>query len=605
MSLWVGRHAKRGGKLLGLTATIVMVCGLVLAAPAAPALADSNQCAPRGLDSASVLPKDLSENRLVGREDDHTTATIEPLSSVNIGALGLGTPGVLTVGTLSDAPPNTCVNPAGEFTGFDNQLLHAIADKLGLQLRFFTTDFSGLLAQVAARRFDVGSAAIKATEARRRTVAFTNGYDFGYYSLVVPAASAITRFGDLAAGQRIGVVQGTVEESYVVDILHLQPVKYPGFATLYASLKAGQIDAWVAPAMLARTVIRPGDPAVVVANAYSPGNFVAYAVGKDNQPLVDALNSALDAVIADGTWAELYCQWVPRTMPPGWKPGSETAHTPNLPDFAAIAAKQHHAPVGPAAPKSALAQLRDSFFDWGMYREAIPILLTTGLPNTLILTNSAIVIGLALGMVLAMAGMSHSRWLRWPARVYTDIFRGLPEAVIILLIGLGVGPLVGGMTHNNPYPLGIAALGLMAAAYIGEILRSGIQSVDPGQLEASRALGFSYWAAMRLVVVPQGLRRVLPALVNQAIALLKGSALVYFLGLVAQQRELFQVGRDLNAQSGNLSPLVAAGLFYLILTIPLTHLVNYIDNRLRRGRAAGKPEKQADTVASTFGQGIT
>ncbi len=198
-------------------------------------------------------------------------------------------------------------------------------------------------------------------------------------------------------------------------------------------------------------------------------------------------------------------------------------------------------------------------------------------------------------MVLAVAGISRSRWLRWPARVYTDIFRGLPEVVIILLIGLGIGPVVGGLTGNNPpYPLGIAALGLMAAAYIGEIFRSGIQSVDAGQLEASRALGFSYTSSMRLVVVPQGVRRVLPALVNQFISLLKASSLVYFLGLVASQRELFQVGRDLNAQTGNLSPLVAAGLFYLLLTIPLTHLVNYIDARLRRG---GRTQADEDPLA--------
>lgn len=240
-----------------------------------------------------------------------------------------------------------------------------------------------------------------------------------------------------------------------------------------------------------------------------------------------------------------------------------------------------------------------------MYRQAIPALLTTGLPNTLILTSSASVIGLGLGMVLAIAGISHQRVLRWPARVYTDIFRGLPEVVIILLIGLGVGPLVSGLTNNNPYPLGIAALGLMAAAYVGEILRSGIQSVDPGQLEASRALGFSYAAAMRLVVIPQGIRRVLPALVNQFIALLKASALVYFLGLIAKQRELFQVGRDLNAQTGNLSPLMAAGLCYLILTVPLTHFVNYIDARLRRGRAKVAPEDSAEMVSSSIGQEMT
>jgi polar amino acid transport system substrate-binding protein len=575
------------------------VFGSASASLAAPASADRNQCAPAGVNSATVLPKNLTETGAMGHDDEHTTPTVEPLSSVHIDTLGLGTPGVLTVGTLSDAPPNICVTPTGQFSGFDNQLLLAIAGKLGLQVRFISTDFSALLAQVASGRFDVGSAAVKATDARRRTVAFTNGYDFGYYSLVVPPGSAITKFTDLRAGQRIGVVQGTVEESYVVDILHLQPVKYPGFATVYASLKTRQIDAWVAPGTLAANVIRPGDPAVVVANTFSLGNFVAYAVGPGNQPLVDALNSGLDAVIADGTWAHLYSEWVPRTLPSGWKPGSLAAPAPALPNFAAIAASHHHKPVGPSAPKSTFAQLRDSFFDWDLYKEAIPMLLTVGLPNTMILTNSALVIGLLLGMVLAMAGSSHSRWLRWPARIYTDIFRGLPEVVIILIIGMGIGPLVGGLTHNNPYPLGILALGCMAAAYIGEILRAGIQSVDAGQLEAARALGFSYSSAMRLVVIPQGIRRVLPALVNQAISLLKASALVYFLGLIAQQRELFQVGRDLNAQTGNLSPLVAAGLFYLVLTIPLTHLVNYIDARLRSGRSGGTPD-DTDLVTPTF-----
>ncbi|OBI87383.1 ABC transporter substrate-binding protein/permease [Mycobacterium sp. 1245805.9] len=601
MSSRLDRRPKRR-KLFALATTMLIVCGLTLAAPAA---ADWNQCAPAGLDSARVLPKDLTEHPSTDDGDRETTATVQPLGSVDVGALGLGTPGVLTVGTLSDAPPNICINPTGEFSGFDNQLLRAIAAKLGLQVRFVSTDFSALLAQVASRRFDVGSASVKATEPRRRTVSFTNGYDFGFYSLVVPPGSAIHEFSDLAAGQRIGVVQGTVEESYVVDHLHLQPVKFPGFATLYANLKTRQLDAWVAPGTLASTIIRPGDPAVMVANTFSRGSFVAYAVAKDNQPLIDALNSGLDAVIADGTWANLYCQWVPRTMPPGWKPGSRAAPAPHLPDFAAIAASHHREPVGPAAPMSTLDQLRVSFFNWDLYRQAIPVLLTVGLPNTMILTNSALVIGLALGMLLAIAGISHSRWLRWPARIYTDIFRGLPEVVIILIIGMGVGPLVGGLTNKNPYPLGIAALGLMAAAYIGEILRAGIQSVDPGQLEASRALGFSYATAMRLVVVPQGIRRVLPALVNQAIGLLKASALVYFLGLVAKQRELFQVGRDLNAQTGSLSPLVAAGLFYLILTIPLTHFVNYIDSRLRRGRAATKPDDHDHVLATPFSQEMT
>ena len=121
----------------------------------------------------------------------------------------------------------------------------------------------------------------------------------------------------------------------------------------------------------------------------------------------------------------------------------------------------------------------------------------------------------------------------------------------------------------------------------------------------ARALGLSHRTAMRLVVIPQGIRRVLPALVNQFIALLKGSALVYFLGLIAGQRELFQVGRDLNAQTGNLSPLVAAGLFYLILTVPLTHLVNVIDARLRRGRSTIEPDEPPEVTAATLGREMT
>ncbi|MFV1366498.1 ABC transporter substrate-binding protein/permease [Mycolicibacterium elephantis] len=570
-----------------MKATVVALIALLIAGMglAPPARAQVDQCAPPGIASASALPTNLSAAAKGPAEDRYTTATVVPLDTVDVGALGLSTPGTLTVGTLSDAPPSICIDSAGRFTGFDNELLRAIAEKLGLRINFVGTEFSGLLAQVASRRFDVGSSSITTTEARRRTVGFTNGYDFGYFSLVVPAGSAITGFGDLAAGQRIGVVQGTVQESYVVDTLGLQPVIYPDYNTVYASLKSRQLDAWVAPSQQAEGTVQPGDPAEIIENTFSLDNFIAYAVARENQPLIDALNAGLDAVIADGTWARLYSDWVPRALPPGWKPGSKAAPPPQLPDFDAIAAQQQESDTsGPAQQKSTLSQLKDSFLDWSLYKQAIPVLFSTGLPNTLILTICASVIGLVLGMVLAVAGISRHRLLRWPARVYTDIFRGLPEVVIILLIGLGLGPVVGDLTGNNPFPLGIAALGLMAAAYVGEIFRSGIQSVEAGQLEASRALGFSYSASMRLVVVPQGVRRVLPALMNQFISLLKASSLVYFLGLVADQRELFQVGRDLNAQTGNLSPLVAAGLFYLALTVPLTHLVNHIDARLRRGR---------------------
>ncbi|WP_043734292.1 ABC transporter substrate-binding protein/permease [Nocardia asiatica] len=563
------------------------------------AATERNLCAPPGLAAASAAPTNLASSAAAG-SDRYTTATTAPLTSIDVSKLGLITPGKLSVGTLSDAPPSICVDRQGTFTGFDNELLKAIAAKLGLQVEFSGTEFAGLLAQVSGGRFDVGSSNITTTDARRQLVGFTNGYDFGYFSLVVPNGSPVEGFSDLNRGTRIAVVQGTVQDEFVVNQLGLDPVKFPDYNTAYANLKSGQVDVWVAPSAQAEGAIKPGDGTSVSQNTFSLDNFVGYAVAKNNQPLIDALNSGLDAVIADGTYAELYADWVPRQLPPGWKPGSKAAPAPQLPDFAALAAQKQPGEAEQNAPKSIVQQLKDTFFDWSLYRKAFPDLFKTGLPNTLILAIVSGALGTVLGMLLAVAGISRTRWLRWPARVYTDIFRGLPAVVIILLIGLGVGPVVRNLTGNNPYWLGAVALALLASAYIGEIFRSGIQSVEAGQLEAARAIGFGYRQAMTLVVIPQGVRRVLPALMNQFIALIKDSSLIYFLGLLATQRELFAVGRDLNAQTGNLSPLVAAGLVYLILTIPLTHLVNYIDRRMRTGR----PDRPIDPVeAATITEG--
>jgi len=236
-----------------------------------------------------------------------------------------------------------------------------------------------------------------------------------------------------------------------------------------------------------------------------------------------------------------------------------------------------------------LTTLSKTFLDFAAMADVFPQLLGVGLVNTLIISLAATIIGLVLGMIVAVMGISPVRWLRYVARVYTDLFRGLPSILTILLIGQGFARYSQQMFGPSPFPLGILALGLIAGAYIGEIFRAGIQSVDRGQIEACRALGMSYPKAMALVVIPQGVRRVLPALVNQFIANIKDSSLVYFLGMLVGERELFRVGQDAAILSGNLSPLVLAGLFYLIITVPLTHLVNYIDNRFRTGRRRATP----------------
>src|SRR5215210_2933307 len=252
-----------------------------------------------------------------------------------------------------------------------------------------------------------------------------------------------------------------------------------------------------------------------------------------------------------------------------------------------------------------LDTIRRTFLDFDAMWQVLPQMLGTGLRNTLIISIAATVIGLVLGMVVAIMGISHSKWLRIPARIYTDVFRGLPAIVTILLIGQGFARIGRELFGPSPYPLGILALSLIAGAYIGEIFRSGIQSVERGQMDASRALSMSFGQGMRLVVIPQGVRRVLPALVNQFIGNVKDSSLVYFLGLLASERELFRVGQDAAVVTGNLSPLLLAGVFYLVITVPLTHFVNYIDQRLRTGKRTAVVTSGLKEVSEMEDAGIT
>lgn len=236
------------------------------------------------------------------------------------------------------------------------------------------------------------------------------------------------------------------------------------------------------------------------------------------------------------------------------------------------------------------------FFDPTIIAAVLPRILTTGLANTLILTVFSVAFGLVLGLVVAMMLVSRTRWLRWPARVWVDVFRGLPALLTIFVIGIGL-PLAGlDVFGRSTYPYAVIAIGIIQSAYIGEILRSGIQSVAPGQMEAARSLGMPFWSAMRRITVPQGIRRVLPALTGQVIIAIKETALVYVLGLMPSQQELFSLAQSGSSQYASMTPVVVAGAVYLVLTIPMTHAVNALDRRLRDGARSRRGRAVPSTI---------
>jgi polar amino acid transport system substrate-binding protein len=241
---------------------------------------------------------------------------------------GLQQAGTLRVGTLTDAPPNVYLKD-GKFTGFDNDLFTAVASKLDVKVEFVGTDFSALLAQVKNKKFDLGSSSITITDARKKTVAFTNGYDFGYFGLDVPAGSDIKTF-DQIKGKRVTVVQGTVQDDYATK-LGLNPIRVPDYNGALNQLKAGTAQAWVAPAEIGEKTAKESGGKVVLAAKQISSAPTAFAIAHDNPAFLTALNKALDEVIKDGTWTKLQNQYYPdRPVPASFKPGSGSVAFPPL-----------------------------------------------------------------------------------------------------------------------------------------------------------------------------------------------------------------------------------------------------------------------------------
>ena len=227
----------------------------------------------------------------------------------------------------------------------------------------------------------------------------------------------------------------------------------------------------------------------------------------------------------------------------------------------------------------------DTFFYLPYMLQVVPDILRVGYYNTITISIYSTILGILIGAPLSLMAISDIAPVRIAARAYIDVFRGLPAIVTIFIIGQGL-PFAGFKPFGqNPFPYGIIAISVVASAYIAEILRSGIQSVDKGQTEAARSLGLGRHRTMYRIVFPQGVRRVIPALTNQFINIIKDSSLIFVLGLTVGERELYRIGQDVAQRTGNLSPLVAVGMAYLLLTVPMTHLVNYLDRRLRAGKS--------------------
>ncbi len=230
------------------------------------------------------------------------------------------------------------------------------------------------------------------------------------------------------------------------------------------------------------------------------------------------------------------------------------------------------------------AQVQAVFFRPDMIQLTLSSGLGLALLNTIAYTAGAFVFGLIGGTILALMRLSQVVVYRVLAGIYVEFFRGVPAIIVLLAFGLLSVAFPGLRFPLDPYGTVWTALGMVAAAYMAETIRAGILAVPKGQIEAARALGMPSGMAMRRIVLPQAFRIITPPLTNELILLTKDSSLVYVLGLTTSAFELTKFGRDVANSNGNLTPLVVAGLCYLIITLPLTFIVKRMEDKSKKAR---------------------
>ena len=208
-----------------------------------------------------------------------------------------------------------------------------------------------------------------------------------------------------------------------------------------------------------------------------------------------------------------------------------------------------------------------------------------GVENTLILSFFTVLFGTILGTLMAMARMSKFVPLKWLATAYIEFFRGTPLMVQLMFIFYGLPmigvtfPTVSFIPDFDRFAAGVVAMSLNSCAYVAEVIRSGIQAVDKGQMEAARSLGFHHKQAMTLVILPQAVRNILPALGNEFVTIIKESSIVMTIGITEL---MFNTSQVYSSSFRYFESLIVCALIYFVMTFTTSRLLGVMERRMKR-----------------------
>ena len=442
----------------------------------------------------------------------------------------------LTIAVEGTYPPFEFQTDKGELQGFDVDLMNAIARVSGFKITYQNLPFAGMIPALQARTIDAAVAAMTITEERAKTVSFSRPYFRSGLAIATRTNDqSITGFESLN-NKRISVQIGTTGAQKAAAIPGAKVRSFDDAPTAIRELLNGNVDALLHDEPIVLYAINSGNvEGVKIVGKLLTEEYFGFPTPQ-NSPNLALIDRGLTKLLGNGVYAQVYQKWF------GVQP-------PKLPERLPF---QTQTTKG----QSAFATIST----------ALPLLLR-GAVVTLQLTALSVILGLIGGSLLGIIRLSQILPIRWAARAYIDFFRGTPLLVQIFMIYFGLPAIsqeLGFGFNLNRWTAAVIALSLNSTAYIAEIVRAGIQSIETGQSEAAESLGMSSNQTMRYIVFPQALRRMLPPLGNEFISMLKDTSLVAVIGF----EELFRNGQLIVATNYRSFEIYATVAFlYLVLTI--------------------------------------
>lgn len=411
--------------------------------------------------------------------------------------------------TSADYPPYEFRDTASgknEIIGFDVDIAKYITKELGLELSITDTDFNGIIPALQSKRADFAMAGMTPTAERKKNVDFSDIY-YEAKNTIVTLKGSNLKTPEALSGKNVGVQLGSTQEKAAKEFKNVQLKSLNKTSEIIQEVKAKRIEAAIIEDTIAKGFINnnPDLEFNTIDNVGEAGSAIAFPKGS---PRVADFNRVLAQMKQSGEIDNLVKKWFENN---GQPVATSTATT------------------------------SDSGFGFGKIASSIPYIID-GIRVTLLFTVLSAFLGFLWGVILSLFKISTIKPLQWFGTAYTSVFRGTPLLLQIALVYYATPQLTG---YNIPPLLaGVVTFTLNSGAYISETIRAGILAVDKGQREAALSLGIPYKPMMQDIILPQGLKNILLALVNESIALLKDSALVSTIGVADLLRRAQIVGAE-------------------------------------------------------------